>query len=1651
MRRSLLLLALFLSTLTVWAERIDVTTARKVAKTVATQNSGGLRSAADDLSLVYAAAPGKDCSILRSGTVEGLADYFVFNFPNNKGFAIVSGDDRVYPVLGYSDEGQFDPDNLPENLRGMLAYYQNQISWAEEKGIESTPAIADEWNRYLSGTGLRAAGENVLLETAKWDQYEPYNLQTPLIGEQHALTGCVATATAIIMRYHKYPSRVANPPTKNYYKVRGAGIEESVTYDAYDWKNMPLVYLRGEYSDVEANAVAALMWNIGANVEMNYGLYEDGGSSASSALAIRALREVFGYSAGARHLYKEDYRWDEWKTLLRKELDENRPVLYNGRNNESGHAFVCDGYKEGEAFHINWGWGGSSNGYFLLTALDPDGGNDPYSNESAMGIGIQKPSTGDKTICELRYRALTGKPSATETFNVSANIVNVGSEDFDGLLNIAVVNEQGKVVCIGQNISLKRSCNPGEGIRYSCICRPTSLGDGEKIVPVFSLDNGQTWKVMTGGPTAPLYIGNDGPVAPGADNPNDPDVRPINISMPWNGLTGYKTINSSHGCYISFNIIFATEDLVLRFKFDPSKTTGLDIKCGKDYNSTQPVNFESDGSFTIPVSRTEFENSVYYEPYFKISSENKGDIFYDIQFFYASDKTFSDPLFEQKRNVITFIEPLKPSIEPNPIVGKVGERIPFTFKIGQNIDPSLIGKQATVDLFLSSFDKEKVKLFYVDGEIEKFVTMSGSADYQHSDNPVKIGTLEENKECRFILQCEALPQKGGSTPEINISINTIEGKDIQFANSWAKISISESVEPVYYKITKRLTHITTESSITQIKQGQPVSLRLVPDNGYSLPASIEVKVGDAVLASSKYSYNATNGDLYIDKTYITGDVEITAIAVKTVVTYQVDGTGIKNLIVAGQPLPETVNEGEPLTFTLAAKEGFVLPKAITITMGGEELTAGYTYTYNSTTGEVTITNVTGNIAIKAEGVQVFTVTANLGDGLQIADLPTSINAGENLSVTLATTGADYKLPKTISVMMNGVEVPDAYNAETGAITVNGVSGNIIIVAKAIKLYAVTSSLTKLTADPAIPQSVEEYTTLAFTLQPADGYKLPETISVTVGGTPQEEGSGYTYQDGKVEIVNIAGNVVVTAKAVEIPVYTVTYTLDHLNVDKEVTSVKEGETLSFTLIPVNSNYKLPTTITVKVDGKIVTSDYDATTGTVTVESVKGNVEIIANAIDESLCEVTLNSAEGLKPMHINPVVKNEKLEVTLSVEEGYLLPEAINVTMGDQILTTSDYTYQEGVVTIEQVTGAVVITAIPTKKQYDVTMNLTGLTSDNNKRKVAHGEQYAFTLSVKTPTDYRLPAEVEVKMGEKVLKSGTDYTYDSTTGAVNIKCVTNHITIKATASPHPTYTVNLSLTNLTSNNSGGNSETVKEGASFTVRLQPVAGYKLPETVVVTDSENKGVPFKYDSKTGNLSIEKVQKNLTVKATAVKIPAYTVTWQLNNLTTDWKEGITILEGGELKSKLTPKEGFGLPETITVKVGGIYRKNVYDKTTGQILVSNITGNVVITAIGVDKRSCEVTWYLSNVTASSKPSVVLLNSGISTTFWAKENYRLPSTITVMMSNKTLRAGIDYTYDKTTGKFELKKVTGQLVISVRAEEIPNPNPEPEPTPTTYRP
>ncbi|MEO3236408.1 C10 family peptidase, partial [Parabacteroides distasonis] len=621
MRKQLLLmLILCLSATMVWAERIDVSTARKVAENVANAGSG-LRSAGD-LSLVYAAAPGKSGSALRSGTVDGAADYFVFNVSGNKGFVIVSGEDRALPVFGYSDEGAFDPDNLPDNLRYMLAYYQNQITWLERSGIEVTADIQAEWSHYLNGTNFRSTAQEVVLETAEWDQGKPYNGMTPLISGEHALTGCVATAQAIIMRYHQYPVRAIGG-VSSYDGV-------STTYDDYDWANMPLTYPRDGYGDARDNAVAKLMWHCGANVEMSYGLSASG---ASMKLPAKSYVEVFGYSSAIRYLKKETYRWEEWKEMIRKELDAGYPLSYGGQSSGGGHAFVCDGYDAQGFFHINWGWGGYSNGFFALSVLDSNYGNDGYSDSQEMILNIRPSQTGDKkyvykpVVTDISY---SGSLPLTGNVGMSIGLRYTAFDNLDYYVGLAVVDVSGRII---QQPSDPKSMNfeayvPGwrNYSTYRNITLSTSLGEGQRIAVVGSSD-GRDWEVMRCLTTSPTGLDNNGLIDAPADSPDEPAVNPVSVSIYWNqfddvfmavsGLDNNQ-YNGQNTQGISYKLTNVTENVILRYtlKNYAAWKGQLDVYYGDNNSIYQPSQgtkavIGEDGSFSVPVSLAQISEGAY--------------------------------------------------------------------------------------------------------------------------------------------------------------------------------------------------------------------------------------------------------------------------------------------------------------------------------------------------------------------------------------------------------------------------------------------------------------------------------------------------------------------------------------------------------------------------------------------------------------------------------------------------------------------------------------------------------------------------------------------------------------------------------------------------------------------------------------------------------------------------------------------------------------------------------------------------------------------------------------------------------------------------------------------------------------------------------
>ena len=281
----------------------------------------------------------------RAAIADKAESYYVFNLGNADGFVIASGDDSVPEILGYSEEGYFDEDSIPSNMKAWLDGYEEQITYLQQHSIRSPRK--------------RSASHSAIapMVNSKWNQRYPYNLSCPEENGTRCVTGCVATAMAQLMYYHREKS--TNQITRYIYPYFPAGT-------IIDWDNMLDVY-NGSETDAQRKAVADLMVYCGRAVSMKYGTSE---STASDHSACYALRDYFDYS---QHIYtnsKGNWDDDKWGDAIYDELSKGRPLIFSGKplGKSVGHEFICDGYSSDGYFHFNWGWGGSYDGYYLLSA-----------------------------------------------------------------------------------------------------------------------------------------------------------------------------------------------------------------------------------------------------------------------------------------------------------------------------------------------------------------------------------------------------------------------------------------------------------------------------------------------------------------------------------------------------------------------------------------------------------------------------------------------------------------------------------------------------------------------------------------------------------------------------------------------------------------------------------------------------------------------------------------------------------------------------------------------------------------------------------------------------------------------------------------------------------------------------------------------------------------------------------------------------------------------------------------------------------------------------------------------------------------------------------------------------------------------------------
>ncbi len=491
------LFLLFLLISFAYGKPIDENTAKLIGQSFfeSGSTSNRFRTAPVGLTLIYKA---------ESKLSNPLADiipvtfFYVFN-AGTTGFVIIAGDDNVMPILGYSDENNFDPANLPQNVTKWLEGYKNEIRYVIDNNIAASETIHQEWRNLRNGSQAQARTEaasavSPLLQT-RWNQSPYYNSLCP----GGSVTGCVATATAQIMKYWNYPSSGSGFHSYNHSSYGTLSANFGGT--TYQWGAMPNVVSSSN------NAVATLMYQVGISVDMDYSpqasnAYMISAESPLTNCAEYALKTYFGYKNTLQGIQRTNYSNSQWLSLLKAEFDAGRPVLYAGFGSGGGHCFVADGYDNSDFIHFNWGWGGSYDGYFQINALNPSGvgtggGTGGFNSGHQAVVGIQPPSVNQSFNMALYNYVM---PSSTtinygQAFSITTNITNKGTNTFTGDYTAAVFDEDLHFVDYVQTLT-GYSLQGGYAYNNNLVFSTTGLYGmlpGNYYVGIFHRPNGSNW------------------------------------------------------------------------------------------------------------------------------------------------------------------------------------------------------------------------------------------------------------------------------------------------------------------------------------------------------------------------------------------------------------------------------------------------------------------------------------------------------------------------------------------------------------------------------------------------------------------------------------------------------------------------------------------------------------------------------------------------------------------------------------------------------------------------------------------------------------------------------------------------------------------------------------------------------------------------------------------------------------------------------------------------------------------------------------------------------------------------------------------------------------------------------------------------------
>lgn len=606
-------------------------------------------SAARKYSRTGQVAPAKN---LRSDKTNN-APYYAFNL--EQGYVIVSGDDEMTELVGYAENGFFDAENVPPQMQLWLDGYAEYVATVQSGKAKARKILLSD-------------SPSVVVEplvTTKWNQDAPFNNFAPEYTDdnnntQRCATGCAATAMAQIMKFHNWPEQGVGHYS---YEHQSFGtISSNFSEHVYDWTNMIDRYNNGEYSNVQADAVALLMKDCGVSLNMNYGPV----SGASIYSYTPAFKNYFRYSS--RTVNRSGCETTEFTKIITDELQEGRPIIYCGTGEDGGHAFVVDGYDTNYFLHVNWGWGGYSDGYFDMNYMDPAGlgiGGGSGAFKWNQGIVLARPLKDGvepyefiQQLCFVPYNDVKGGIFCEQEMPANKgdvvtillrNTANLSGESFFGSLNVGVFDDSGALVTMGNEERIEN--NNGEllefqsGSLYSVDLPMTlntaGIADGNYIVRAMSKANGDVWRKFASTDCLNMTVA-DGKVYLSAPTPNismvgigsydtatykgfsfNADVTVHNSSsIPVDGSIMFTVADSETGDALSGSlraIVYDNCDFKARISFP---TTSDFFVIGKTYNisftgfqttdgKTLPINNAIPLSFSI-VENTEVQNSLTF-------------------------------------------------------------------------------------------------------------------------------------------------------------------------------------------------------------------------------------------------------------------------------------------------------------------------------------------------------------------------------------------------------------------------------------------------------------------------------------------------------------------------------------------------------------------------------------------------------------------------------------------------------------------------------------------------------------------------------------------------------------------------------------------------------------------------------------------------------------------------------------------------------------------------------------------------------------------------------------------------------------------------------------------------------------------------------